>query len=105
MNGTVPPPRPSSITAPKTPQSVNEHAAFVNERRSTCDHPRTSVIVIRWDAVLTAIAALVIGIAIGLSVAGIIMPAVAAELDPFNGVPACTDEIADAGGICHGEPR
>ena len=24
--------------------------------------------------------------------------------DPYNGVPACTDQIADAGGICHGEP-
>lgn len=24
--------------------------------------------------------------------------------DPWNGVPPCTDEIADAGGICHGEP-
>jgi hypothetical protein len=24
--------------------------------------------------------------------------------DPWHGVPACTDSIADAGGICHGEP-
>lgn len=24
--------------------------------------------------------------------------------DPFGGVPQCTDSIADAGGICHGEP-
>jgi hypothetical protein len=26
------------------------------------------------------------------------------EDDPYNGVPQCTDAIADAGGICHGEP-
>lgn len=25
--------------------------------------------------------------------------------DPWNGVPHCTHEIANAGGICHGEPR
>ena len=24
--------------------------------------------------------------------------------DPYGGVPACTDQIADAGGVCHGEP-
>lgn len=24
--------------------------------------------------------------------------------DLYNGVPACTNAIADAGGICHGEP-
>lgn len=23
----------------------------------------------------------------------------------YGSVPACTDAIADAGGICHGEPR
>lgn len=28
----------------------------------------------------------------------------AATDDPYRGVPACTDQIADAGGICHGEP-
>ena len=25
--------------------------------------------------------------------------------DPYGGVPHCTHEIANAGGICHGEPR
>lgn len=24
--------------------------------------------------------------------------------DPWNGVPQCTPAIADAGGVCHGEP-
>lgn len=25
--------------------------------------------------------------------------------DPYGGTPQCTNAIADAGGICHGEPR
>jgi hypothetical protein len=29
----------------------------------------------------------------------------AATDEPYGGTPECTDVIADAGGICHGEPR
>lgn len=31
-------------------------------------------------------------------------PTVDLPVDEWNGVPECTDAIADAGGICHGEP-
>lgn len=46
----------------------------------------------------------------GLLAGGIIVALLAqgyilATDDPYQGVPACTDQIADAGGICHGEPR
>lgn len=30
--------------------------------------------------------------------------ALATWQDPYGGTPQCTDAIADAGGICHGEP-
>jgi hypothetical protein len=102
MTVSTPPPRPSSIIdRPGLQRPINE--------RSCDDGPR-HVIVIRWHAVLTMIAVLIIGMAIGMSIAGVIAPAVIAvsapsvNEDPWNGVPPCTDAIADAGGICHGEP-
>lgn len=68
---------------------------------------RAPEIVINWAAVASvcffSALFLLIGIAIG---AGIVSDAARAAIgDPFNGVPACTEEIANAGGICHGEPR
>jgi hypothetical protein len=34
----------------------------------------------------------------------VVEPTPDATPDPWNGVPQCTDAIAEAGGICHGEP-
>ena len=52
------------------------------------------------------------GFAAGL-IAGVMLAALLAgwfiaasdAADPWHGVPVCTDQIADAGGVCHGEPR
>jgi hypothetical protein len=55
---------------------------------------------VRWDAVITVIVASLVAFCLGMAAQFAIDHA-----DPFNGVPACTDQIADAGGICHGEPR
>lgn len=46
--------------------------------------------------------ALVCAVFIGLGY--VTMLQLADTADRWNGVPACTNEIADAGGICHGEP-
>jgi len=93
-NITTPPPRPSTVGELFAAKAVNEHPApAVN------DH-RTLTIKLRWDTLITMLATLIIGIAIGSSVTLGIVTA-----DPYHGVPVCTDQIADAGGICHGEPR
>lgn len=56
---------------------------------------------VRWDRIAAAIA-LGLTLAVmawwGLSIAS-------ERADPWHGAPVCTDEIADAGGICHGEPK
>lgn len=61
-------------------------------------HPR---IVIHWSriAVLFYVAFLFFLIGIGVG-ASLVMGAVKASV-----VPVCTDAIADAGGVCIGEPR
>jgi hypothetical protein len=61
---------------------------------------RRSTFIVRWDAVITVIVASLVAFCLGMAAQFAIDHA-----DPFNGVPACTDQIADAGGICHGEPR
>ena len=55
-----------------------------------------------------AVRALVAGFLAGAILAGAVTGALVAAsdaADPWHGVPVCTDQIADAGGICHGEPR
>jgi len=106
----APPPRPSSngaafvVTPPPRPTRVLDDQP-VNERPV-----RTRM---RWDTMLTVAAAAAIGFAVGVAVATpIILGALPAHGDtPVNedpagstSVPQCTDEIADAGGICIGEP-
>jgi hypothetical protein len=60
---------------------------------------------VRWDAVITCILALVIGVCIGMAVQFHVDHA-----DPWNGVPWCTDAMIDqmieTGDtvICHGDP-
>jgi hypothetical protein len=56
----VPPPRPSTLRVIETPTRV------VNEDSPRA--PRTTTIVVRWDSVLTVLASLLIGVAIGASV-------------------------------------
>lgn len=46
----------------------------------------------------------------GLTAGALIMALIAglflaATDDPWHGVPACTEQIADDHGVCHGEPR
>jgi len=57
-----------------------------------------------WRAIAlvvwTALVFLLFGIGIGAS-----LVTDAIESSSSNMVPACTDAIADAGGICKGEPR
>jgi uncharacterized membrane protein len=94
----TPPPRPSARTA--FGQPVNEPP--VNERPVI----KTRM---RWDTVLTVIAAAAVGFAVGVAVAvPLILAATpaagAVNEDPYGGAPVCTDVIADAGGVCHGEP-
>jgi hypothetical protein len=102
MSTYAPPPRPARL--------VNELPALVNERPAPVVAPRT--VTIRWDSALTAISTFAIGLVLGVTVATSVMSAAAVvnedhavvNEDPYSGVPACTDRIADAGGICHGEP-
>jgi hypothetical protein len=69
--------------------------AVVNERRER----KRSSFVVRWDAVITVIVAFVVGIVIGMGAQFAVDHA-----QPQASVPWCTAPIADAGGICHGEP-
>jgi hypothetical protein len=102
MSTYAPPPRPARL--------VNELPTLVNERPAPVVAPRT--VTIRWDSALTAISTFAIGLVLGVTVATSVMSAAAVvnedhavvNEDPYSGVPACTDRIADAGGICHGEP-
>lgn len=61
---------------------------------------------LRTDAIYTVVLAAILGFLAGVTVATLVILANLPDTtpDPYNGVPACTDEIADAGGICHGEP-
>lgn len=126
-DNTLPPPPPS-------PEPDGDHWFFpdadmpaIPELRRAV-HPRLRV---NWAAVITCIGALLVGFVIGCSVVFSIMapaltvpglpPCVTEDstgcywdaetmgngqgVDVVDlGVPACTNEIADAGGICHGEP-
>jgi len=90
--GTPPPPRPSSI---------NERAAAPVVE--SCDKPPRGFF-IRWSAVTTVIVALAVGFCIGSGVQFQIDHAAPIVNEPAASVPWCTEPIADAGGICHGEP-
>jgi hypothetical protein len=74
--------------------------------RSMAAHPangrprKRTLFRINWAAIVTVIVALVVGIVIGMG----IQFQVTLAADPYHGAPVCTDAIADAGGICHGEP-
>lgn len=99
--------------------------SFRNRKRSN--------FVVRYDAIITVVVAFAVGITLGMGLQWQIMQAftlpacqtedstacywdadtmgngmghdiVTTTDDPYNGVPECTDAIADAGGICHGEP-
>lgn len=61
---------------------------------------RRSHFLVRWDAVITCILALLVGVCIGMAVQW----QVTVANDPWHGVPWCTQELADNGGICHGDP-
>lgn len=63
----------------------------VSTRRATARNNRTFVAGFIAGALL---AALIAGFFVAASDAA----------DPWHGVPWCTDAIADAGGICHGDP-
>lgn len=69
-------------------------------------HPRLRL---RYGAVFASMFAMLVGFLIGVLVGvSLVMGATAdssSKIDPWNGVPVCTDAIADAGGVCHGEPR
>jgi hypothetical protein len=89
------------------PASVNERPRiFTTSQPDPLPTPRvarqrTVTFTLRWDRIiLSAITGIVFGAMTfwGLSI-------LADQADPWHGVPACTDSIADAGGICHGEPR
>jgi len=67
-----------------------------NPRRSTYVRIR-----IRWDRIAAAIA---LGIVLAALAWWWLSIATEVNEDPYAGVPRCTDAIADAGGICHGEP-
>jgi len=73
---------------------------------------KSTKITVRWGRVITALI-------LGLVLAGMAwwwlsitadsvdarLPVAQSESsDPWGGVPWCTDQIADAGGVCHGEP-
>lgn len=98
MSTIAPPPRPSATTPPPSTPAAPRSTKI----RQSTKMPRTTTITIRWDAVTTTIVALLIGISIGIGIATTINVAVVNE---HGGLPACTDEIADAGGMCWGEPR
>jgi hypothetical protein len=93
MNVPPPPPRPSADRPAAVFDWEKPTAPVVNEE--SCDRPRTSVIVIRWDAVMVVIATLFVGVVIGMGI----------QFALDHSVPACTDEIAYSGGVCIGEPR
>jgi hypothetical protein len=52
---------------------------------------------------LWALSGLIVALAVTLSI--LTAHVVRVNADPYRGWPACTHAIADAGGICHGEPR
>jgi len=106
MNTPPPPPRPRATFIPSTntpplPDRSRIFTSSVPPRPEPRARQRTITFTVRWDRViLTAITGIAFGAMTfwGLSI-------LADQADPWHGVPACTDQIADAGGICHGEPR
>lgn len=106
---TPPPPAPrratSHVSAPKvtpypTRRSVRQLRGEYPSAPSRPAAVNEPLILVNWAAVASvcffSALFLLIGIAVG---AGIVSDAGASM------VPACTDAIADAGGICRGEPR